>query len=410
MTSDCLPEHTRRASVLWILSNHAEPNGATLRYVNYAKWLRRANYRVHFAVSDSTYDEDRLKGLLEERCIDSFSRLRVPQREKTIRLLHTLAAEANPSIMAAEKSRPSQELRELIARIGASVCVISDRAFLPDVPWLSDTIRTVIDWGDSGCLFYRRALWHSLKSFAWSELVDELRFGFGSFCDERWYPSIAQANVVVSPIDEAEIRHICPAPNGLKAVLNGVEVEDLDVLVSAPTKVESRLVFSGRMDFKPNFQGAIWFIDKVLPLVRERNPKAHIVIAGSNPIAELKNRECDGVQITGYVPDLRRELAQAQLFVAPLISGGGFKNKVLEAIAAGTPVVGTALATEFLPQEISRAVLTADNASEFAQLISRSLTQRDLLNDQVAEARKFLRSNFSWQKRTQELMTVLNPQ
>src|SRR5205807_1045507 len=113
------------------------------------------------------------------------------------------------------------------------------------------------------------------------------------------------------------------------------------------------------MDFPPNYESAIWFIDHVFPLLRDHRD-AHLVIAGANPVKELSARAGERVEVTGYREELRQEIARSELYVAPLICGGGFKNKVLEAIASGTYLVGTSMAVEFLGGNAKKLFLVAD--------------------------------------------------
>ena len=88
-------------------------------------------------------------------------------------------------------------------------------------------------------------------------------------------------------------------------------------------------IFSGRMDFPPNYQSALWFIDRVLPRVTAKEPAVELVIAGPNPVPGLRARSGANVRVTGYTDDLGADIAASQLYVAPMVSGSGFKNKVI---------------------------------------------------------------------------------
>jgi len=264
----------------------------------------------------------------------------------------------------------------------------------------------VIDWCDCATLYYWRALVQSIRSRSWKEIPERLGEGLRLFLIERYYPKLAHANIVVSPADQRAFQRICPGAADLRVVLNGV---DSSGKARGGAKIKDRLIFSGRMDFPPNYEGALWFIDHVLPVLRKRNPSLHLVLAGAHPALQLKSRESDFIRITGFVPDMCEELARASLYVAPLISGTGFKNKVFEALAAGTAVVGTPFAAEFLPVELNQVVRVARSAEEFADTVLKALEHPDLLEQEVAEAQRFLELNCSWQARTRDLLALVDP-
>jgi glycosyltransferase involved in cell wall biosynthesis len=89
--------------------------------------------------------------------------------------------------------------------------------------------------------------------------------------------------------------------------------------------------------------------------------------------------------------------------VAPLVSGGGFKNKVFEAIAADTYVVGTSLAAEFLTPDLLSCVTVADGAKPLADAIVKALANPDLLRAHVERAQQILKRDYSWESRTVQL-------
>ena len=135
------------------------------------------------------------------------------------------------------------------------------------------------------------------------------------------------------------------APERNHTLLNGLSV----VIPSAqPERIETRLIFTGNMNFPPNHEAAMWFIDHVLPLIRQHRPEVTLVVAGRNPLPELVAQSGPAVRVLGDVPDMLAEISASSLYVAPLVSGGGFKNKVIEAIACGMFVVSTRRGVEFL--------------------------------------------------------------
>lgn len=393
----------RQRSLLWIVRLSPGPNGATLRYLNFAKCLRESGFSIHFASADSSYEE--AEKLVQEGRIDGCARLdpylATGYRNVLSRLL--IFPSLRDRLMARDQAPVKMEARALVGRLKADVCIISDWNYVICAPSLAPVTRVVIDWCDSWLLLSWRSLLLSIRSGRWREIPGRIHEAMTCLLRERYYPRLAHANVVVSPVDQRLFKWICPHARHLSVIPNGCDTTRRTVNLP---RVKDRLIFSGRMDHPPNYESAIWFIDRVLPLVRLRRPDAHLVIAGANPVGELKARESKSVRVTGLIPDMQEELAQARLCVVPMLSGGGFKNKVVEAIMSGTVIVGTPLAAEFLPAELKPVVLVADNPVSFADTVVRCLEDPEGGAQEIEKAQQFLRLHFTWKARAADLISL----
>lgn len=135
------------------------------------------------------------------------------------------------------------------------------------------------------------------------------------------------------------------------------------------------LVFVGAMDYWPNVDAVINFVNTILPSVQERLPAARFFIVGSNPPPEVTAlASAPHVVVTGRVPDVRPYVAHAAAIVAPLRIARGVQNKVLEGMAMGKPVIGSLEALTGITAEIGTDVLRADTAAEFAETIFKAVT------------------------------------
>lgn len=156
------------------------------------------------------------------------------------------------------------------------------------------------------------------------------------------------------------------------------------------------IVFTGAMDYRPNIEAVQWFVRAVLPLVRKAgHAQAAFWIVGANPAAEVRRLAAlPGVHVTGRVADTRPYLAHAQLAVAPLRLARGIQNKVLEAMAMGTPVVTTPQAFEGLRAAPGRDLLIAETAEDMAHCV------RDVLEGRHpslgANARALVERQYDW--------------
>jgi glycosyltransferase involved in cell wall biosynthesis len=168
------------------------------------------------------------------------------------------------------------------------------------------------------------------------------------------------------------------------------------------------VIFSGVMAYPPNIDAARWFAQTVWPLVRARKPLAHFVIAGRGPTPEVTALAAvPGVEVLGAVPDMTVALGRAWLAVAPMRSGAGIKNKVLESWAAGTPVVMTQMAANGLSLDRNAQQLVSDQPEELAARIVALLDDPAERSRQGASARTLAADRHSWAAAGQRLSALL---
>ncbi|HYH46617.1 MAG TPA: glycosyltransferase, partial [Thermoanaerobaculia bacterium] len=133
----------------------------------------------------------------------------------------------------------------------------------------------------------------------------------------------------------------------------------------------ARLLFTGAMDYRPNEDGAQWFLDEVWPALRERLPGVAWTIAGKNPSEALRQKaEPQGVELTGFVDDIRPWFERAEVFVVPLRIGGGTRLKILEAMAMGLPVVSSRVGAEGIEAREGEEIVLADTPAEMVQALA----------------------------------------
>jgi len=153
----------------------------------------------------------------------------------------------------------------------------------------------------------------------------------------------------------------------ITVIPNGVDTE---FYTPAETpRDEPRLVFTGKMDFRPNIDAMTWFAAEILPRVRAEIPQAQLVIVGQKPAPTIRAlARQPGITVTGWVADTRPYLRDAALYVVPLRMGSGTRLKVLEAMAMGKAIVSTRRGIEGL-ELTEREVVVADTREEFARAI-----------------------------------------
>ncbi|MBN1247364.1 MAG: glycosyltransferase [Anaerolineae bacterium] len=172
--------------------------------------------------------------------------------------------------------------------------------------------------------------------------------------------------VSVSKADAAALRAIVPEITPL-VIPNGIDVGAYAGFEEAADLAQPAFVFTGTMDFRPNVDGVLWFVQEVWPRVRQTLPDAHFYVVGRHPHPRLAPLgEMPGVVVTGGVPDTRPYIRAAQVYVVPLLVGGGTRLKILESTAMGKPIVATQLAAEGFDNP-DRAMILADVPEDFAK-------------------------------------------
>ncbi len=179
--------------------------------------------------------------------------------------------------------------------------------------------------------------------------------------------------VAMSHPDKAALRQIVPdAP--ITVVPNGVDLAAYTNWRGRATEYD--LIFTGKMDFRPNIDAVLWFAGKVLPLIQTARPETTFAIVGQRPHPRLDGlRDLPGVSVTGYVEDVRPYIAGAKVYVAPLRVGGGTRLKLMEAMAMGKAIVATSVGAEGFPVVDGQELLLADEPETFARAVLDLLEQ-----------------------------------
>lgn len=224
--------------------------------------------------------------------------------------------------------------------------------------------------------------------------ITRLRAGL-TWLKQRRYLSRLLSNgqpcTVVSERERALLLAISP-DSPIYVIPNGV---DLDAYAGVQgTPEPDSLIFTGSFRYQPNYQAMLWFIERVLPQIKEQVPGVRLTITGDP--AGLSLPRDGAVTQTGFVADVRPLVARSWVSIVPLQVGGGTRLKILEAAALGTPVVSTSKGAEGLAFEDGRDIAIADTPSDFANRTVRLLNDRELRGRMTANARALARQVYDW--------------
>lgn len=190
-------------------------------------------------------------------------------------------------------------------------------------------------------------------------------------------------------------------------VPNGVDL-DAFARVRSMTPTSRRVVFVGAMRHQPNADGARWYVQQVHPLVQQHISDASMAIVGADPPVAVRDLAGASVDVTGEVDDVRPYLGAAQVVIAPLWSGGGTRLKILEAFAAGRPVVSTTLGVEGIDALHGEHLLLADTPDAFSRAVVQLLTDPTLAASLAAAGRALVERQYGWDQVARQLIETHN--
>ena len=197
--------------------------------------------------------------------------------------------------------------------------------------------------------------------------------------------------MVVSDRDREELVRINPALK-VTVIPNGVDTYEFR---PRPVQRIPALLFVGNYEYAPNVDAALRLATEIFPLVKSRVPQAHLWLVGNAPPPELTALASNSIRVTGRVPDVRPYLARASAFVSPLRLGAGIKNKILEALAMGCPVVATPVSLDGIAARDGQEALSADG-TDMIDAIVHLLQDEDLRTTLSTNGRTLIESRYSW--------------
>lgn len=273
------------------------------------------------------------------------------------------------------------------------------------MPWISRLpYPKVMDYQDALSMNTERrmdqtrGLWHYILHFEFKMLRSTEYNAFKIF----------DALTIISEPDSDAIPR--PKNGEIHIIPNGVDFDFFDrTKLPSPAGAAPKwdIVFCGNMGYEPNVHAAQYLVKEVMPLVWKEVPGATVLLAGANPKHGVSNLASDKVSVSGYVVDIRECYAASSIFVAPMLTGSGLQNKLLEAMAMQLPCVTTSIANDSLGARDGSEVLIGDNAEAFAAHIVSLLRDADKRASLAQSGRQYALDHFSWETSCQQLEAVL---
>lgn len=255
---------------------------------------------------------------------------------------------------------------------------------------------------------------HNIEYIIWQRMKENLKFGF-----KKWYLNkqisrlkkyesnawkTVDGIIAISAIDAIFLSkntyrkpiHICPV---------GLNVKDY-----VPSKVvnNSSVFHLGALNWHPNVEGLLWFVNQVWPLVISKNSNIRFHIAGRDIPEEIKNLKTERLLIDGEVADSKVYIRDSGIMVVPLLSGSGMRVKIIEGLASGIPIVSTSIGAEGINYTDKVDILVADSAEDFSSAILKIVDDIELASTLSINARNLAEREYNNEVIVGKLLSFYN--
>lgn len=346
--------------------------------------LLARHYRVHLVCFARSVEELRYAAELKSVCASVFVELHT-WRIRAGALFRFLGGS---SLTAAFYFSPAmrRQVRELSSE-GLAGAVVYSTAMFQYLPADSGAVLDMVDVDSEKWRQYAEIRTPAFLYRTEAKRLHQL---------ERDAMAQASCTFLATEAERRLMNSYLPCPP-VRIMENGVDFEYFDPTGSwpgIPGLPPRFIVFIGVMDYYPNVDAVCWFSDHVLPQLQRRIPELGFLVVGRNPnhrIKALASRR--GIFVTGAVSDVRPYLAKATLLVAPLRIARGIQNKVLEALAMGKPVAGSAAVCRTFGKELPEGVIECSAPEEYVSAIEQQTRRAEPFQERIRESS---RHRFSW--------------
>ncbi|MBF0343582.1 MAG: glycosyltransferase [Nitrospirae bacterium] len=403
-----------KKKILYLASRYPYPpvSGGLIRMYNISKMLAQHFITDIFSLTEHDISKEHLDTYKKhlatvESGINHFNNVYVYRHTKYASYVNTLKSliDRRPLQVAYYYFRDAQrKINDLIKQnkydlIFCSHIRTTDYAAHVDIP-------RVVDCVDSMSLSYLQD--NSLGSnFLWKRIY-AIEKGRVPLYEKR-LPGRFGYCFLTSDNDSEYLKKLSGQTN-IVTISNGVGQNIIDYGVrSSNAHQMNTLTFLGKMDYKPNIDAVVYFVKKIWPMIKETLGDVEFQIIGSKPTAEVQALLASkGVVVTGFVNDPYEAIVSSKMFIAPMISGSGIKNKILEAMALGKCVVTTSSGAGGIEGVDDQHFVIADEPEQFATKVIDLWSDAPKRQRIGADARALVMERYVWEKTTKELINILN--
>jgi len=186
-----------------------------------------------------------------------------------------------------------------------------------------------------------------------------------------------------------------------------LEVEVDQSLIHKKSKQKKNIIiFSGNMSYEPNVDAVIWFFENCLARILAAVPDSVFIIAGKDPVKQVKKMKSERIIVTGYVSSIIELVQMSSVAVVPMQSGSGMQNKLLEAMSVGVPVVTTTYGLGDVKAKHMREIIIADNSDSFSDYVIDILLAKEKYEQLAIMGKQFVVNNHSWDSHSSSVCEI----
>ncbi|MBP6898887.1 MAG: TIGR03087 family PEP-CTERM/XrtA system glycosyltransferase [Burkholderiaceae bacterium] len=357
-----------------------------------------AQHEVHLGSFIDDPEDERHVPALQALCASTCLRPLQPRSAK-LKSLSGLATGEALTLRYYDDARLDAWVAETLAREAIDAIVVFSSSMMPYAQRHAAGRPVLLDLVDVDS-----AKWTQYAhNHAWPLSWLYRREGARLLAYERQAVAAATASFLVTAQEVALFERLAPECRGrVTAVANGVDAEFFAPDASRPSPFapdELPIVFTGAMDYWPNIDAVTWFVQDMLPALRQRHPALRFHIVGRAPTPAVRALAGPAVSVTGTVPDVRPYLQHAAAVVAPLRLARGVQNKVLEAMAMGKAVVCARSCVQAIGDPAQVPLCPAETAADHLEQLLRLLEQAPSAQALGLAARRHVLAHYSWPAR-----------
>ena len=251
-------------------------------------------------------------------------------------------------------------------------------------------VPVITDYMDAFSLIMRR---RAKKS----SLLKKMFYQLESRLMKKYELAVASKFAMRTMISAQDIEYITNTiDEDFKVIPNGVDLEYFAPATGGVATYD--IVFVGNMGYEPNVRAAHFLVEEILPLLITDFPDLKILIAGARPVRSVKFLASEHVAVSGWIDDIRDAYASGRVMMAPIFSGAGQQNKILEAMSMGIPCVTSALVNNAIGAVPKEQIEIAQTPQEFAEATKKLLNEKKYRQMMSHNARTFVCETYSWTK------------
>jgi len=392
--------------ILWVKAGGLVPpdSGGKIRSFNILRELARQHSVTFFsfhAAQENDPHRDLEKIFHRVICVP----LKLPQPKSLAEFFeYTSSILSREPYSLTKYCRPEvrNKLHALLKREMYDVIVCDFIAAAGVIPWDWPTPKVLFTHNVEAAIWQRHhqvasnPLWKTISWWEWRRMERA----------ERRYLRRADHVLTVSETDRDAFATVLD-PGRLTVIPTGVDVDYFQPMPVEETP--NSLVFIGSMDWLPNEDAILFFVDAILPLIERKNPLVSLEVVGRSPSRKLQAlaETRKSVRLTGRVEDVRPFVARGSVCIVPLRIGGGTRLKIFEAMAMSKAIVSTSLGAEGLPVQSGENIVLADRPEDFAQAILTLLNDAGERKRLSTAARALVEDKYSWQKVSESFASTL---